>query len=170
MKWFINYYNNPQTLFIDTGLNSDILNEHLPYAAIAQQANTPGLYSNASISYSSGKGVLRNSFEAGLTNERQTLLSTLNLTQTNNIKIPYQGDAGNNLHWQRDKFYATPSLAMNRDWWNVSASLPLSWQTIRYHQDDYALNKKLNRFFFNPSAQFQFKLNDEDELTLKYRL
>ncbi|SEO52493.1 Outer membrane protein beta-barrel family protein [Niastella yeongjuensis] len=168
MKWFLNYYNNPQMLYIDTGLNSDILNEHLPYAAVDQQAKTPGLFSNAAISYTVGKGALKKSFEAGITNERQTLLSTLSLTQNNNAKTPYQGDAGNYLHWQRDKFYVTPSLTMIRAKWNATAALPLSWQTIHYYQDAYALNKKINRFFFNPSAQFQFKLNDEDELSLRY--
>jgi hypothetical protein len=168
MKWFVNYYNNPQSLYIDTGLNSDLLNNHLPYAAIDQQANTPGFFSNAKLSYNAGKGVLRKAFEAGIVNERQTLHSTLYLTQTNNTKIPYQGDVGNNLHWRRDRFYVNPSLAMNRKWWNANVSLPLSWQTIRYYQDDYALNKKLNRFFFNPATELHIALNDEDQLSLRY--
>jgi hypothetical protein len=168
MRWYVNYYNNPQQLHIDAGLNSDILNEGLPYAASNQLAKTPGFFSNAMVAYNAGNGVFRKAFEAGVINERQTLRSTLRLTQTDNTETAYKGDAGNDLHWQRDRFYFNPSLSLKKKSWDASISVPISWQSIHYYQDVYALNNRSNHFFINPAAQFRFAINDEDDLTIRY--
>lgn len=168
MRWFVNYYNNPQRFYIDTGLISDVLNEGNPYSAINQTAKTPGFFSNAMVAYNTGNSVFRKAFEAGVINERQTLHSDLRLTQTDNTEIAYKGDAGNDLHWQRDRLYFNPSLSIKKKGWNASIGTPVSWQSVRYYQHAYTLNSQRNRFFINPAAQFHIALNDEDDLTFRY--
>jgi hypothetical protein len=168
MRWFVNYYNNPQRFYIDAGLISDVLNEGLPYSAINQTAKTPGFFSNAMVAYNTGNTVFRKAFEAGVINERQTLLSELRLTQTDNTETAYKGDAGNDLHWQRDRLYFNPSLFIKKKGWDASITTPVSWQSIRYYQDAYALNSRSNRFFMNPAAQLRFAINDEDDLSIRY--
>jgi hypothetical protein len=168
VKWYANYYNRPQHLYIGAGLNSDMLNEGNPYTAINQYAKTPGFFSHAMVSYHTGKDVFRQAFEAGVLNERQTLRAELRLTQTDNTETDYKGDAGNDLHWQRDRVYLNSSFEIVKHSWNASIAVPLIGQTIHYYQDAYALNRRLNHFFVNPVARLNLLLNAEDDLTITY--
>jgi hypothetical protein len=168
VRWYVNYYNNPQQLYIGAGLNSDILNKGNPYAASNQLAKTPTYFSNAMVSYNAGNATFKQAFEAGIINERQTLQSTLRLTQTDNTETTYTGDAGNDLQWQRDRVYVNPSLFIKKHSWEASIATPLLWQSIHYFQDAYALNSRQNRFFINPEAQLRLLLNAEDEITIRY--
>jgi len=168
VKWYVNYYNSPQNLYVGTGLNSDILNEGKPYLAADQSAKTPTFFSNAMVSYNILNNGFRRAFEAGMINERQTLLSALYLTQTDNTVTDYKGDAGNDLYWHRDRVYFSSSIEIKKKKWNAGVAVPLLWQSINYYQNAYSLDNKQNRFFLNPVAQFRFFPNAEDALSIKY--
>ncbi|MFT3826591.1 MAG: TonB-dependent receptor [Chitinophagaceae bacterium] len=169
IRWYMNYYNNPQRLYVGSGLNSDILNNGEPFDAITQNAKTPTFFSNATVSYRVLNRLISQSYKIGVINERQQLNSDLLLTQTDKSITPYDGDAGNDLHWQRDRIYLNSTFEIKRANWNASLSAPLYWQSIRYYQDVYALDKKENRFFINPVANINFYLNAEDYIALNYR-
>jgi hypothetical protein len=168
LRWYINHYNNPQHLYIGSGLNPDILNEGIAYAAIDQQAETPALFSHASVSYRLSHQLIRQSYQVGLLNERQQLNSTLNLLQQDGDYKPYAGDQGNALHWKRDRFYINSSYDIRKKSWEASLSVPVIWQSIKYDQVEYALNKRQNQFFVNPAASLKLFVYAEDYISLKY--
>jgi hypothetical protein len=168
VKWYVNYYNNPQHLYIGLGLNSDVLNEGQPYSAINQHAKTPTLFSNATVSYRVSSHLIRQYYELGVINERQQLNSQLLLTQPDEHVTAYAGDAGNDLRWQRNRAYLNSSFEIKKNNWDASLSVPLRWQSIRYYQDAYTLNSRQNQFFVNPSARIKLFLNAEDYLVANY--
>ncbi len=170
LKWYVNYYNTPQHLTVGSGLNSDILNNSLPYTAISQYAATPGFLSNLSAYYSVINGhLITQTYQVGMINEWQKLNSDLHLTQPDGSVSAYKGDVGNALLWQRNKAYVNTSYSLKKDDWQASLSVPLFWQLIHYYQDAYALNSKNHRFFLNPSANIKFFINAEDYLLANYR-
>lgn len=169
IQWYINYYKNPQRLYVGAGLNNDILNHGLPYEAITQQAGTPTLFSNATIGYRITNTLISQDYKIGVLNEWQQLNSTLQLTQSNGSVTNYTGDAGNALHWRRDRAYLNASFGLRKKSWEAGLSVPLFWQFIRYYQDVYSLDKKQQQFFINPSFNFKLYINAEDYLSLNYR-
>lgn len=168
VKWYINYYNNPQRLYIGSGLNSDILNEGQPYAAIDQHAKTPTLFSNATVAYRITSHLIRHYYELGVVNEQQKLNSRLLLTQPDDQVTDYKADAGNDLRWQRNRVYINSSYEIKKNNWDASLSVPMRWQSIHYYQDTYTLNRRQNQFFINPSARIRLFLNAEDYLVANY--
>lgn len=169
MRWNIDSYLGSQTLLVDTGLNNRVLNYGKPYLATEQYIRIPVFFSDASVEYIiGGKHLIRSSYEAGVLNEWQQLNSTLTLTQTDNSKNRYQGDAGNHVRWQRNKAYITVTHTMKSNDWEVSVSAPLSWQSIRYYQDDYALDETFRRTYINPHINIKRYVNSEDHFLINY--
>ncbi len=169
LRWYMNYYNRPQRLFIGSGLNSDILNNGQPYAAISQYAETPTFFSNISASYRfSGQHLIAQTYEVGVVNERQQLNADLGLTQLNGTITAYTGDAGNALQWQRNRGYIDANYSARKEFWEASLSFPVFMQSIRYRQDEYNLDKREKQFFINPVARLRLFLNAEDYLVLNY--
>lgn len=168
LRWYINHYSNPQRLYIGSGLNPDILNEGVAYAAIDQRAETPTLFSHASFSYRLSHQLIHQNYQVGLLNERQQLNSTLILQQQNGNEKPFTGDDGNALHWKRDRFYINSSYDIRKNSWQASLSVPVIWQSIRYDQPAYALDAKQGQFFVNPAATLKVFVHAEDYLSFKY--
>lgn len=169
IRWYLNHYNGPQHLYIGSGLNSDILNNSVPYAAINQQANTPAFFSNISASYRfSGPQLIKQNYEVGVVNERQQLNSQLYLTQNDGSIDAYAADAGNALHWLLNRAYLNAGYDYRKDRIEANLSIPFNWQYIRYYQQAYALNHTDRQFFVNPVARFKIYVKAEDYLLINY--
>lgn len=169
IRWYIGYFNNPQQLNINAGLNSELFNEGFPYAASSQYLKTPTFFNNATIAYRIfNNHFIQQSYQLGMINERQRFNSNLNLIQVDNTIIDYRGDAGNDLVWQRDRIFANAEYSIKKESWRASLSLPLIGQSLRYNQADYGLNKNNNQFFLNPKANLTLNLNAEDSFALNY--
>lgn len=168
VRWRLNYYRNAQQLGIDKGLHALQLNNDSAFAAIRQTAATPSFFSHASFSYQlSGKFILQE-YQAGILNERQQLNSLLQLTELPGNTVPYKGDAGNALKWNRNRLYGNAVYYVKRERWDARLALPVSWQWISYAQPDYQLDHKDKQLWVNPSARLKLALNVEDNLTLTY--
>lgn len=168
ISWYVNRYNNPQRLRIDTGLNADLLNEGLLFDGIRQNAATPTLFSHAYISYMPRKSLISQTYQVGYIQEEQELNSMLLLLQQNGNETAYRGDAGNALRWSRARFYLNPTYRYGNNRWHLSLSLPVMQQAIHYRQKEYRLNNKQRQFLFNPSASIKFLVNAEDFIDLGY--
>jgi hypothetical protein len=171
LRWFLSYYNNPQNLFVESGLNSDILNNSIPYYGINQYVKTPTFFNSISLAYRIlNDKLVKQSYQAGILNERQQLNSVLNLTQLNGNATKYEGDVGNDLNWQRDRIFANADYYIKKVNWNLNLSVPIIGQSIRYKQAAYALNVTKNQFFINPNLNFKLFLNSEDYILANYTL
>ncbi|WP_028295767.1 carboxypeptidase-like regulatory domain-containing protein [Olivibacter sitiensis] len=168
LRWYANYYNSPQRLYVGSGLNADILNGGLPYAAISQYAETPTFFSNASAAYRITRHLIKQSYQLGVMNERQRLNSDLDLAQPDGTVTDYAGDVGNALRWARDRAYLNASYELKKGKWEANLSLPLIAQRIRYSQDEYGLDERKDQFFLNPNARLKYFLNAEDYLQANY--
>src|SRR5690606_31385992 len=51
VKWYLNYYNQPQMLVIKPGINADIFNEGNEFEKLSQFAETPTWFNRASVGY-----------------------------------------------------------------------------------------------------------------------
>lgn len=169
LHWYLNYNNQPQNLFIGTGINSNSLNQGLAYASVLQQAAIPSISSNLSVNYIiTRKHFIRQSYQAFVLNEKQQLQSSILLTKLNGVVKPYEGDAGNSLDWQRNKVHLNGTYSIKKKNWELSVSIPMGLQSISFRQDTYSLNKKQVRIYTNPSLNFKLFINAEDYLVAKY--
>lgn len=162
------YSNMPQILDVFTGLEPIILNGGTNYNAVRQFAETPTLFNHLSASYLI-LGRIRQEYIAGMLNERQTLNSSIQLTQISGNINQYTGDVGNKLNWGRNKLFFTPKYFYKKEKWQSSVSLPFIWQSITYSQYDYQLNSANRRFFFNPKATIRYDINAEDYIEAEYQ-
>lgn len=168
INWYVNSYNNPQRLRIDTGLNADLLNEGLPFEAILQKAATPTLFSHVYVSYMPRKALVSQTYEVGYVQEEQDLNSTLSLLQSDATETVYKGDAGNALRWSRSRFYLNPVYRFGNNRWQLRLSLPLIQQGIHYRQKEYLLNEKQRQFLFNPTGAVKLMTGAENYVELSY--
>lgn len=168
-SWHFSYYENPQTLQIDSGLHTHVLNDGIPYMMLDQIARIPTLLSNASVSYRIlNTGLISQRYLLGVMNEWQELSSRISLTQLNGMVDYYGKDEGNDLKWNRNRYHFQSEYSIHRELWDASLTLPLIWQTIAYHQQSYQLDQQKQQFFINPSANFRVYLNSEDYFKLSY--
>ncbi|SKA10068.1 carboxypeptidase-like regulatory domain-containing protein [Sediminibacterium ginsengisoli] len=168
LRWYANYYSNPQKLYIDQGLNNDILNNNQPYLAITQQAKTPTFFSHAALAYNLTKHLIKQSYQAGIINEVQQLNSNLDLTQLNGSINPYAGDVGNALQWHRSRIYFNSSYDLRKKNWVVSLSVPIAGQFISYKQKEYQLDERKTQLLINPVLRVNYSLNMEDYIQASY--
>lgn len=168
-SWHISYYERPQTLHIDSGLNAHILNNDIPYLMLDQVASIPTVYSHASVSYQvRNRSLIRQNYTAGVSNEWQELSSGISLTQLDGTVSQYARDTGNDLRWNRNRYYLQSAYSINQERWDASLSLPLTWQTIAYQEPSYDLDEHQRRLLINPSANFRVYVNSEDYVKLSY--
>lgn len=168
-SWHISYYETPQTLSIDSGLHTQVLNDGVPYMMLGQAARIPTVYSNASISYRvQNLGPIKQRYLMGVMNEWQELSSRIGLTQLNGITNDYDQDAGNDLKWNRNRYQLQSEYSIHQERWDANLTLPLIYQTIAYRQESYQLDQHKQRLFLNPSANFRVYVNSEDYIRLSY--
>lgn len=169
VRWFFSRYSVPQTLRIFAGLNQDVLNNGLPYAAVSQYASIPTFFNYATVSYRiNNKHLIKQNYQFVLLNEHQKLNSDLNLTRLDGTVMDYTGDVGNNLTWKRDRMMLNADYSLTKDKWESSLSIPLITQSTHYQQKDYQLSAEKKHLFVNPSASIKYFVNAEDYISANY--
>ncbi len=163
-NWYVNYFNSPQSLSVDKGLNADVLNEGNSFNGILQRAEIPTWFSHASVTYRPNKSKLNTSVQAGVINEQQDLNSLLLLQQLNGVFTPYVHDPGNALSWRRDRVYANAGSYIARKKWQINLTVPVIWQSIRYMQEAYKLDRIIPDLFVNPGVKLRLLVASEDNI------
>jgi hypothetical protein len=169
LTWNIHHARRPQSLFINDGLHVDLLNEGMHYQAMIQEAMVKVLQNNAHVSYLLIGQKFRQQYKLALLQENKQLESALTLAQNNGSWNKYRDDAGNNLYWNRYR----ASMSADYSWvkanrYEVSISIPVTLQHIRYRQEEYALSEKYNRFWVNPSLAYKKWINAEEYFSASY--
>ncbi|MBO9660793.1 MAG: hypothetical protein J7527_18370, partial [Chitinophagaceae bacterium] len=104
------------------------------------------------------------SVQAGVINEQQDLNSLLLLQQLNGVFTPYVHDPGNALSWRRDRVYANAGSYISRKKWQLNVAMPVIWQSIRYKEEDYKLDRNIADFFVNPVVRLRLLVASEDNI------
>ncbi|MGK6352496.1 carboxypeptidase-like regulatory domain-containing protein [Parapedobacter sp. DT-150] len=166
--WYVNHYNQPQTLTIAPGINQDVLNGGEPFSGIRQFGETPAWFNRASVAYRLPKGRIMQHYRLGVINEWQQLRSALRLAQANGQEIPYVASDDNGLHWDRHQVFVDGTYEYKRGRWESALTLPLAAQRIAYRDDTFALDDSEQRLLFNPSLRVKLMTTSEDYLSFNY--
>ncbi len=169
IKWHLNYLNTNQNLFVNTALDSTVLNNDKSFKTVQQSLLLPSFFSNINASYIIGKKrLITQVYEVGFISENQKNQSSIAITQLNNTINNFTGDVGNNLNWQRNRVFGAANFNIDKKNFKLNAVFPLSYQHIKIEQQAYLLNEVNERFFINPSIKAQLYVGDEDNLELSY--
>lgn len=171
IRWTAGYYNSPQSLQIDTGVNVDFFNKGMPYAKLLQNAQIPSYNNQISIGLrkKNASEVWRQNYELEMYNEIKDFESVITLLPTlySNLQ-QYTGDYGNELNWRQNKIQLNPNYSFIKNGWTINLALPIVFRSVKFRQDEYNLNESINDFFLIPNINIRYKLNAEDEMSLRY--
>jgi hypothetical protein len=167
-NWYLNYYSQPQTLFIQPGINTDIFNEGNPFSALNQFAETPTWFNRATLGYRLTKGIIKQNYRLGMLNEFQQLNSQLRLTQLDGSETDYHASADNHLNWNRNQFFVDGSYEYKRGPLESILFVPLALQRIAYENKDFDLKEQKNQLLVNPSLKMKYMTGVEDYLSFNY--
>jgi len=168
LYWYVNHYNQPQTLAVSPGINEDVLNGGIPFTSLRQFGETPTWFSRATVAYRLPMGRIRQHYRAGMLNEWQQLHSTLRLTQAGGGETPYAGSADNALRWNRHQVFADGTYEYKQGPLEAVLTLPLAVQRIAYSDAAFSLDESVQRILFNPSLRAKVSTGLEDYLSFNY--
>ena len=158
----------PETLNIKPGLNEDILNNGMPYNSLNQYLKLPTWYTNNAVSMAFPKGNFVQTYRAGLLLQQQNLETNLNKVQNDGrVELAMAGSL-NDLNWFRSKAYIENNYEYTTDKITATVRVPLSYNTINYDDANHAVDKKLQRFFVNPSVYFKYQTSPENYVSANY--
>ncbi|PYF74754.1 hypothetical protein B0O44_103200 [Pedobacter nutrimenti] len=162
LKWNVNYFSNPQRLFIDEGINPEVMNNNTKYNGLTQNVKIPVFFSDVSSNFIIPDALVKQNYQIGISNEFKQLNSNIRIFDTDPAGHNYPNDAGNALNWQSHKFYINASYSLKTDIWQLSLSSPLQLQLVRYNQPEYQIDKKTNQLSVGPYVNVNLKTGDEN--------
>jgi len=168
VKWYLNYYSQPQMLRIKPGINADIFNQGNEFEKLNQFAETPTWFSRASVGYHLVKKAIKQFYQFGLLNEFQELNSQLILTQLDGPEHTYGASPGNHLNWNRNQFFVDATYEYKKGIIEARLSAPITLQRIGYSDAGFDLNENKNRLLINPSWRMKLLMGTEDYISMNY--
>ncbi|OQP59840.1 hypothetical protein A4R26_20865 [Niastella populi] len=169
LRWLISYSRDRQSLNIGNGYNFQIPAQEGYYENVIQNLRLPSLFSNLYWGYKLAGDIVTQSYTAGAIIESQDFNSQLELLK-NGTATAYTGDAGNNLHWYISNMYITPEYQVRYKRLRSTIRMPVSYQNIRYSQQEYGLDTKHRKLLFTPSVNIRYEVNSEQYLDAGYSL
>lgn len=167
VRWRLEYQNNKQQLRLEDGYYAEIPTQEGYYDQVLQKLHLPTLFSNAYISYKIPNTIFTQKYKLGYLAERQMLKSALNFRENQQYSA-YVGDLGNDLTWCKNKLYFSADYQLKYKNFQSRIALPISYQSIRFFQEEYSLNKKNKAVFFNPSIDVLYNINLEQRVSANY--
>jgi len=158
----------PENLNIKPGLNEEIINNGAPYAALNQYLDLPTFYTNNFASIAFPKGSFVQTYRAGFLVQQQNLTTDLTKIQNNGFSESATPDAFNDLDWLRSRFYVENIYDYTTDKITAGVRVPISYNSIKYDDVNHNTDKRLDRFFVNPSFNFKYQTSPENYLTAGY--
>lgn len=169
LGWYSSYYNQPQTLLIDPGLNEDLLNGGEPFREIDQFAEIPTWYSRLNLAYQLPRGTIRQAYRISSINEFQQLNSALRLMQDDGSIRSFAGSRDNGLDWRKNELSLSGNYEYKKGRIEASLGLPLIFQHIHYDDPAFDLEVNRARLLFSPSLNTKIMTTAEDYLSFIYR-
>lgn len=168
IRWLISRTLDKQLLNVGEGYYSAIGDQEGYYDNVLQQLRAPTLFSNAYIAYRIPGKVYNQQYKVGYTTETQELTTSLDFFNDGQSS-PYQGDAGNDLTWNRRNILLSAEYQIKHGKLRSTIHLPVAFQRIHYYQSEYGLNSKNNDLLFNPSVDISYDFDPERYLSAGYR-
>lgn len=165
---YLNRTTQPEELNVTPGLNADLLNNGVPYAALNQYLSLPTWYTNNYLSFALVHNKFTQTYRAGFNIQSQELNSSLYRVQNNQTSELISANAVNDLNWLKTKLYTEASYDYAGEKIKAGISLPLSYNSINYNDPTNALDKDFKKVFVNPSLNFKYQTGIENYVTANY--
>jgi len=165
---YISHIAEPATRTIGVNYNDSLFNNDKPYNQLVQQVNVPTWFANNYLSYKIPGRLITQSFKTGFSVQSQTLTSSLGVQQADNTVHLKDDSAVNNLAWNNKKLYAEADFDMPEGKLKGYLALPVTLLQLAYADAYYALNKHLNRVYFNPTLNLKYQTGAEHFVALQY--
>lgn len=167
LRWLISYTSDKQLLDVGEGYFSEIINQQGYYDHVLQSLKIPSVFSNLYFSYRIPGTILNQQYKIGYISQSQTLETNLEFDQNGQV-IPYSGDVGNDLRWNRSNFYFLDEYQVRYKKLRAVLQLPFSYQYIHFYQQEYMLNSRNKDLVFTPGLNMRYDLNPEQSLAAKF--
>ena len=140
----------PQTLSVNPGQFSEIINQSLPYDQISQNAVLNKFSSDNSLSFITKVHQLEQEINIGAQYIFKQLESSL-LKENNHTIYPLNDSFQNKLNWQNIRLYANRNTTIRAGKKQISISLPVELNNLSITNKINSSKRNKNYFFFNPN-------------------
>ncbi|WP_340156499.1 hypothetical protein, partial [uncultured Winogradskyella sp.] len=153
LKSYVGFNRTPQSLTVNPGQFSDLLNNGNAYDEVTQNIELNTFYTNNSLGFTKGWKAFSFSPKIGFQFENQKLESDI-LTSS-----PVQNsDFENNLDWARSKLYFHLQSQYKKDKWRMELSTPINIHSFQLEDKPLQRSQDLNRLTFEPRASITYDL------------
>lgn len=164
---FINYVNNPASLYVTPGLYEGRFNNGSPFAALIQDASVPTFYTDNSVGFGKTKQRFQQQYKIGFSYEQQQLKSMLFAEQYGGQKAVVSDSFVNHLDWSRLKAYVQAEYTYTTNLLMMQLVLPVNFQDTKYTGRVY--QNHLSNFPVSPSFWFRYNTGRESTVNLRYQ-
>jgi len=166
--WNLNYGEKPQTLRLEPGVFSRLLNKGKDYQATMQDVRVPNFFTNLGTGYRFNKGIIKQYYQVGFSLESQKLNTEISLADGTGIVMPQVDSTVNHMDWLRAGYSVSGEYTWNRKRLETQLSLPVSYQDTRYSDAYYAVDEVQGRVRFNPNFRLKYRVAQADEVSFSY--
>ncbi len=168
-NWYLSYFNQPQNLYVQPGVNAPIFNDGIPFESTSQFTESPNWLNRVSLAYQFTKGRIKQNYQAGIVNELQRLNSQLRLKQLNGTQTSYQSDHDNNLNWNRNQFFVNGSYEYKKGAFESALSIPITLQRTSYSDEGFNLDESEAQLLITPALRIKYMTGSENYLSFNYK-
>ena len=163
---YISNHVNPQTLSIEPGLYSTLLNSNIPYQQLNQYISIPTFLTNQYVTVRNKIGHLVQTSQIGFNTQNQFLSSQVQTIQTDGSVNIVNENFANQLNWQRFKLFIQSTFDLKFDRWQVGIKLPLNYQKINFQDPLHSRHDSSEKLIpFNPTIEARFLTGKENSIT-----
>ncbi|MBS1920981.1 MAG: hypothetical protein JST17_12075 [Bacteroidetes bacterium] len=155
---YIGFVSLPQSLNIQPGLYSELLNNTNPYDNLVQQASLKTFFTDNYLSLRKKRSRWGSEYKIGFNIQKQKMISDL-IIEESGIKMPAADTFHNNLDRLRYSLYEENNWSYETDKFRITFSLPLNYTRIDYENNLQGTHLGKEAFFINPSATIMIQVN-----------
>ncbi len=153
LKSYIGLNRTPQSLTVNPGQFTDLLNNGNLYEEVTQNIELNTFYTNNSIGFTKGWKAFSFSPKIGFQFETQRLKSEILTSNTNQ-----NSDFENNLDWTRSKLYAHLQSQYKKDKWRLELNTQINVHSYQLKDKPLQRSQDLNRVTFEPRASITYDI------------
>lgn len=153
LKSFIGFNTVPQSLSVNPGQFSDLLNNGDAYNNVTQDIELNTFYTNNSLGFTKGWKRFSFSPKIGFQFEKQNLESKLFTSAANQVS-----DFENNLDWTRTKLYANLQTQYKKNKWRLELTTPINFHSYQLQDKSLQRNQNLNSITFEPRLSLNYNI------------
>jgi len=166
--WLVNYGSKPQTLEINPGVFSSIINDNKPYDTSIQHVKVPSFFTHLNAGYRIPKGIISQYYQVSASIDEQKLSSYMEKIVNDKQYVLEHDSLKNDMHWLRSAISVQANYEYKNKRFSSRLTLPLTYQSTTYKDPLYALNESLNKLLFNPSYAARYFVDKESEMSFSY--